>query len=291
MKICETRENVLNILFGPSERCTDYFNKRERIKIKTWAQNYGLFSSVGINVRSQKRRFRVWWASKADELELGYSLATFKYENIAKWPQPQGHDPSKYLYEYEDWILDQNGNYVYGNNPTGPIVNDYFTANPARGLFEDFPMPNDRNFIKIWIYQPIQDVIKKITGKAVTHLEYTGKDFNDTIRELVKDAVKNFVNKGRKLTNQNEAVVIFEDPNWNDINFIYTNWRASKMNENKISNVFEWNTAQIGITINMGSGNTPIYSPPKKPKDFNIIGYGMGRRGTTWKGGKIVMTD
>jgi len=277
LRVCEYRPNVLNKLFGPSETCIDHFEDNRRLKLKTWAQNYLLFASTGVKVKSQRRRFRVWWASAIDELELGYSIASFKYTGIGTWPNPGIANPVDFHYEFNGSIVDQYGRYVSGTTP-------------ARNLFSNFPLPNDQQLLKIWVYKPIQTVIKSLTGNSVTYLEYSGKDFNTAVRKLVENAVKELKKKGKNINGKPEAVIIFEDPEWNNMNFVYTNWKLAKTNENKISKVFDWNTAQIGIKSG-GSGTNPTYSSPKKPKDFNIVCYGMGRRGSTWKGGRIVLTD
>lgn len=276
LKICEYRKNVLNQLFGPSEKCIDKFDDRRRIKVKTWAQDYLIFASTGVKVKSQKRSLGIWWADKIDELELGYSIASFKYTGIGSWPS-SGFNNVDYHYELNGYTIDQYGRYVSG-------------PSPARNLFDNFPLRDDQQLLKIWLYKPIQDVIQSLTGNSVTHLEYSGKDFNQAVRKLVENAVKELKKKGKNINGKPKAVVIFDDPEWNNINFVYNNWKSVKTNENKISKVFAWNTAQIGIKTG-GSGTSPTYSSPKKPKDFNIVCYGMGRRGSTWKGGRVVLTN
>lgn len=96
---------------------------------------------------------------------------------------------------------------------------------------------------------------------------------------------------GKNLNSNSDAVIIFDDLELGAMNFVYTNWKSVRTNENKISNVFDWSTARIVLNIG-GSGIQPNYGgAPIKPKDFNIVCYGMGRRGSTWKGGRIVLTD
>jgi len=276
LKVCEYRENVLNKLFGPSEKCIDKFSDSKRIKVKTWAQNYLIFASTGVKVKSQERTLGIWWADKIDELELGYSIASFKYSGLNSFPS-NTFSTTDFQYELNGYTVNQYGQYVSG-------------PSPARNLFDNFPLPNDTELIKIWVYKPIQDVIKILTGNTISHLEYTGKDFNKVVRQLVKKAVGELKKAGKQLNETPKAVVVFEDPEQNNINFVYTNYRNTKANENKLSKVFDWNTAVIGINTK-GPNTTPIYSQPKRPKEFNIVCYGMGRRGSTWKGGRIVLTE
>lgn len=268
LKVCEYRPNILNTLFGPSEKCIDHFASDRRVKVKSWAQNYVIFASTGIKVKSQRRRFRIWWAKKIDELELGYSMAYFEYNlPTIKYPTT----PS-ITYEYQDWVIDQYGNFVS------------FQSTP-RDLFQNFPV-SDPNKKLITIYLP--ESIEKLTGTST--LDLSGKDVNSKIRSLVKEGFKKVSSTLNKQFNNNTAVIVSPNNDYTKLRFMYTNWEKIKTNENKISEVFDWSTAQIGVKINGGS-TSPTYGSPQIPRNAQIIGYGMGRSGTTWKGGRVVMTD
>lgn len=267
LKICEYREGVLNILFGPSEKCIDEFSERERIKVKTWAQDYLIFSSTGIKVKSQNRVLGVWWADKIDELELGYSAVSFKYSGTGSWPTSN----VDFHYEMNGYTVDQYGRYVSGGST-------------LKKMFNNFPVRNKSNVATIYIFKPLNEILEK------DHIDITGKDVNKQIQSIVKTGYKKLTSALKKEFNSNEAVLVFPDNDWNSLIFIYTNWRKIDEDENKISNVFDWSTAQIGIKIN-SSGTSPTYGSPQKPKDFQIVGYGMGRRGSKWRGGRVVITN
>ena len=64
LKVCEYGKNVLNTLFGSSEICIDKFDERKRVKVKTWSQDYKVFASTGVKIKSQKRRLRIWWTDQ-----------------------------------------------------------------------------------------------------------------------------------------------------------------------------------------------------------------------------------
>ncbi len=87
---------------------------------------------------------------------------------------------------------------------------------------------------------------------------------------MVEKAVKELKKKGKKIGGKPEAVIIFGDPEWNNMNFVYTNWKSVKTNENKISKVFDWNTAQIGIKSG-GSGTSPTYSLPWPCQKIRLV--------------------
>lgn len=67
--------------FGQQQDCDTYLDNRRRIRATVFAQNLGLYSSVGFNTRRQTRFLRVWWNTEAQRISVegeGY-YAT-------KWP-------------------------------------------------------------------------------------------------------------------------------------------------------------------------------------------------------------
>jgi len=74
------RNWFLHRIFGESRVATEHFDIRHRVKIEFFNQNYGFYKSVGISVRNQTRRFRIWWASKANEVVLGINYIYMTYK-------------------------------------------------------------------------------------------------------------------------------------------------------------------------------------------------------------------
>jgi hypothetical protein len=283
MKTCDYQENVLNKIFGPSEKCIDKWSSDRRIKTKTWNQNYLIYTSVGLKTKTQKRISGIWWASESDELELGYEVVKYRFDGV---------DVSKiltevrnnslglnYVYEYNGYLLNQYG-IISSNNYWGSGAN----------LFDKWPIndPNSR-VLKIYIGGPIQDFLDKIDKDL---LSIDGKDVNKQVKNLAKQGWS-AVTKYLKATSQNGgAVIVGGNPYSNRFYFVYTDWYSNKKNENKIREIFDFNTAQIGFTYNPGSGSTsPTYSPSKSYKEFAISCYGIGRRGSEWRGGRIVLVQ
>ncbi|MEQ9363163.1 MAG: hypothetical protein RIF32_02915, partial [Leptospirales bacterium] len=108
------RKSIWNKIFGPSAVCTQNWETRKRIKTKVWNQNYFLYSSIGISVRSQSRKLRIWWAKKTDELVLGYNTVTFDYPWSANAPlNPAMFPPANhYTYYYKGQTVNQYGGWV-----------------------------------------------------------------------------------------------------------------------------------------------------------------------------------
>ena len=81
MRVTRGKDNwFLHTLFGESRVATEHFDRRHRVKIEFFNQNYGFYKSVGISVRNQTRRFRIWWASKANEVVLGINYIYMTYK-------------------------------------------------------------------------------------------------------------------------------------------------------------------------------------------------------------------
>jgi hypothetical protein len=57
-------------IFGQLQDCDTYLDNRRRIRATVWAQNLGLYSSLGFNTRRQTRFLRVWWNTNAERLSV-----------------------------------------------------------------------------------------------------------------------------------------------------------------------------------------------------------------------------
>lgn len=272
LKVCNYRSTWLDDIFGPSQDCTDNFESDKRIRVKTWSQNYFIFASVGVKVESQNRFMRIWWAEDINEVEVGYSLASFEYDGIdMQWPS----STVDFDYEYGDYVIDQYGQYKG------------FANNAPRSFFESFPIEDaDKTLIKIYLYRTLPEILNLPSN----YYNITGKEFNKGVQGIVEDAVKRLKSTLNKEINGNSAVLVYPSADHKKLHFLYTNWRQTETNDNKISETFDWNTAVIGFSTKGGSSD-PIYDKPRTYKNFQIVCYGMGRRGSTWKGARISLED
>src|SRR5262249_29065140 len=112
---------------------------------------------------------------------------------------------------------------------------------------------------------------------------------NKAIEKLVEQGFSTLSTYLKKRVNGG-AVIVYPDSQGNTVKFLFTNWMRAKTDENKISETFDWNTAIIGFS-SKGTSTTPIYDMPKSYDSFKVICYGMGRKGTTWKGSRIVLSS
>lgn len=271
LQTCEWDPNIWDDIFGPAQRCTDYFENDKRIKVKTWSQNYGIFASTGVNVESQNRFAGIWWADKIDEIELGYTLIEFEYKipSPTNWPRQNGYN---YIYQHGDFRVDQYGRLISTLDPS------------PRQLFDKFPINDpDQRILEIYFFEPIITLFPNIGSYTVD-----GKDFNKWVQSMVKSGYSKMTSALNKQFNKNSAVIVAPSPDRTKIKFYFANWYSSKKDENAIRNIFDWNTAVIKWNSNSG---TSLGSAPTSYRNYRAAVYGMGRRGNTWKGGKIILDD
>lgn len=72
-------QKTVSGIFGTNVVAENNFDKTHRMKLRTFAQDYILCSSVGMTVRMQQRKLGIWWRKKADEFRYGWSCIECKY--------------------------------------------------------------------------------------------------------------------------------------------------------------------------------------------------------------------
>ena len=99
--------NLITKIFGPAIECHDQFDSQKRIRVRAWNQNFAIYSSLGVKVKSQVKKVGIWWESDADELILGIDAASFKIPAMGSLPN---HNNTWYTYSYNGYLIDQWGN-------------------------------------------------------------------------------------------------------------------------------------------------------------------------------------
>ncbi|NJO01615.1 MAG: hypothetical protein HC880_07935 [Bacteroidia bacterium] len=280
LKVCKYDPNIWDGIFGPSEDCIDNYSDRTRIKTRAWSQNFFVYASVGITAKTQKKYLGAWWANKVDEIELGYSTVAFQY-NAGSLPWPKFG--TEIQFEYGDYIVNQYGN-IISYNPA--------SLNHPQNLFDRFPINNkDGKILEIYLFTPLDNIFNflGVNYDRTKPLDLTNSDVNKGVQKLVQLGVNTLKSKGKQL-NSSEAVIVYPTNNDNTINFLFTNFKEIATNENQIQRTFDWNTAQIGFKTK-GKNVTPTFNVSRKYDKFDIVCYGMGRAGSTWRGSRIVLSD
>ncbi len=130
-------------------------------------------------------------------------------------------------------------------------------------LFTNLPVENDASVAIIYMFKPFSDIA------GTYNLEITGKDFNKAVQTIAKTAYKTLSNSLKKEFSSKKATLVFPDEDWNNLVFVYANWSKTDQISSKISEVFDWSTAQIGIKIN-SEVNVNYYSQPKNQVIFRL---------------------
>lgn len=144
--------------------------------------------------------------------------------------------------------------------------------------------------MKIYLGEDITNFISKINAGLTT---IDGKEVNSAAKALAKqgwDAVTKYLKEESK----GGTVIVGGNPYQQKFYFLYTDWKDNNKDDNKISKIFDFNTAQIGFTLNPGTGATswnPIETTSKSYKEFSVACYGIARRGSQWRGNRIVVVQ
>lgn len=84
----------LSRMFGYSTVISNYFDKKHRMRLRMYSQNYGIWVASGMTVRMQKKVAGTWWRKKADEFRYGWSgielvttYSTKPFANFQEMPQ------------------------------------------------------------------------------------------------------------------------------------------------------------------------------------------------------------
>jgi hypothetical protein len=255
---CSPSSNLL----GNAIICKSNFSGKYRIKTKFWNENYLVYKSIGVKIKHQKRGWTgLWRAQKTDELRLGINQAYFEYDI----PIPQ--------HSYDALA---NLSYVHNGfkyNGYGQLLGS------ANGMTPMIPF-NTNNFDTIYIYVKLP--LFGIVGDNIT---------SDTVNSLLWsqlwDQAKNIARSNNQ-NNLQSAIITGITQETVVISYVDKSYRA--LDTKKIVKTFDW---QIGLSLNFGLNDDGSVSvSPTMPSllDYNNIKidiYGLGRRGSVWRGSKL----
>ena len=124
-------------LFGLNVTITNNYNKRHRMKLRMYEQDYIIYRAVGMTVRMQKRTLGIWWRKKAQEFRYGWSAIECEY----KFPSPAFLDPPKMpngLPQYNKYPTAMTKKFPFANTEVVlfhiPIANYDITTGDVNGV-------------------------------------------------------------------------------------------------------------------------------------------------------------
>ena len=79
-------QKTMSSAFGKNTVVEVNYDKRHRMKLRMYKQNYVIYKAIGMTVRMQKRRLRIWWRTKADEFRFGWK--NLELSHTFKSPNP-----------------------------------------------------------------------------------------------------------------------------------------------------------------------------------------------------------
>lgn len=305
LPICDgrARGNSFQSLFGKSYVCRNYFSSNRRIKTEFWDQSWGFYKSVGILTKTQRKRFGIWWASNSDEIHLGINHILLKYD----FPQPQispySHPQLFPLNSFKNPIYLWDGKFKVNVNNSGFGTFTDTQLNLPNGKLPFFNFGND---------QILNIYIPKLYKKGKYNLDLTIQDITSqsNIKALYKMGIDFLKSQQTGTLPDEQKFAVTYQKDYDDIEVIYFAERYSKNNENKIKKIFY---SDLGFLISWAWSDKP--SPILAP-DGTVLGtdysgtsgfdikvaddyfrnythyeldfYGMARRGTTWRGTRMI---
>ena len=283
LTVCEGYEtgSILKIQnwFGKRYSCKDYWNGHNRVKTEFWDQNWWVHTSIGIQVRSQKKRAWIWWTTHADEIHLGINKAHLIY----RYPAPKitfpsfpqfNNNPNKQLYIYNEQI---------SLNFTGvgkPIQFKIDKNNPL-------PFFHFKNEDILTIY------IEKIPIYGTLDFTLNTSYVNKAIDELIKMGANAYKKLGQP---KDKDFAVIWQKNYGEIEVFYFGEHYMKHNSSKIKKLFYSDTGfEIGVSWTDGPNGGWKFKGVRSRDDlfrqythYSIDCYGMAKRWGSWKGNRVV---
>ncbi len=262
-------------IFGVSKKCYDNFSSKYRTKTKYYKENYFIYNAIGVKVKHQKKGWTgLWRAKSTDEVAMMISQASFKYTiNIPNFPNM--YAPPKF-YFFENKIFNSQG-----------ALQSYSNA----------------------IYKPPFPEVPFVSEVTVTEfigheigLDYSVSDLREHFYQGTWQVAKAIVNSQKGRDPKNVTHILYSPTK---VYLTFIDLENRKLNTKKITKVFDWNFG-VGFKFNVnidGQGNISTdlindfgFDKIIIPKlydydDVKIDFVGVTRRGSTWKGSRLVYTD
>lgn len=272
------RRNVIKNLFGKTWECREKFDSKNRVKVEFWDQNWYFYKSVGVSVKTQKKKAKIWWKSKSDEVELGINRVYLKY----------------YFVMPEVFASTSQGN--IGADPIFAHKNKFYTStnsnwyNPQYSIIDLNTNGGSLPFFKF-------------ENNNILNIYFLGDNYNLTTEDILSESnIKKLYEMGIKFlgsamnntSNKNEFAVTYQK-GYNNIEVVYFSERYNKKNSNKINKIFYGDISVI-VSASKGNGDWKFNVKPmgfhfRKYTDYDIDVYGMALRKGQWKGVRMVRNE
>jgi hypothetical protein len=207
---------------------------------------------------------------------LGIRNATFEYPEInMPWPTLG----VGYYYTTRSGIRTDQFGRVVNMSSFHPV-----------DLFSTFPvLDKDHEYFEIYTNSGF---VRSLLGTSKLY-DLSGKDINDQVKSLAQQSVRSLWNTGEGLLEANSPILAVELGSFTEpLMFTYANWSTTRTDQNDIKCVFDWNTAEIGVKYSSSGGWSPnLATTSQSYRALSLFGYGLGRRGSSWKGSNVRFND
>lgn len=141
-------QRTISSIFGTSVVATNYFDSSHRMKLRTFSQDFVVYTTVGMTVRMQQKAVGIWWRKKAQEFRYGWTSVECYY--TYKGPSyPSGVSLD---FQKANVLLHDHTNYY--EKPlvlfSIPVIDYPVTNNTVSSLFKSLLQKNQKR-INAWL--------------------------------------------------------------------------------------------------------------------------------------------
>jgi len=253
------RETWCGSWFGDRRVSYAYISKHRRAKVIYTNQDFGIWGTTGIQVKYQKKGSGVWWRYKADELVLGVNeishVVKINTNNIEKIPKDIFYYENKY---FNDHLADIT--YKVDKYPKWPFETE------VKVVLNLYAFGYNKNV--------------KLSSEQLTDMAYG---------LLSGEVTRIFRNNGKNESDADQiSVMAFAG---DKIYFTNLDYSKRKKNSRRINKSYSKKAQTPTITYDMYDNIIGVkFEVPDliTNETLKMDFYGGARRGTTWKGTRIV---
>lgn len=251
------RETTIAGWFGDRRVTYAYISKHRRAKLIYTNQDWGLWEKTAIIVKYQKKGSGIWWRYKADELVLGINEVSFYTQINTGYVQQM---PRTRWY-YEKKVFDEH------------LMDITYKIDK----YPDFPFKSPSVVVDLSAFG--YNVNTTLTSKQITDLGY---------KLLKGEFIKLLKSLGQDSEKATEIqIVAFGGPR---IYFSYFDITKREKNVRELHETFGFNFETPKLILNNRGGFSVSFDFPNllDNETLKIDFYGGARRGTTWKGKRLI---
>ena len=270
LKECSGNKPWLANLFGTTRVCEDQYDKRQKLKIKYYTNNYVLGYAIGVKVKHQKKGWTgIWREQNAEEIAVGINSVSWAWNKISVYPTNQNFPAIWYFNGdsrvYRSQLGALNASYVGEGGP--PLLELPFIRNAdvvVEIVTNDYGFLNTEEKVRKFFYQNVYNSAKALLSS------YRNKE--------LKSAVA--------IINTNTATWV----QYYDFTFQCTNC-------DEYNKTFDWGAVTPKISYTFGTSNgfgggsfkgSLESFDFKNPKVTGMNMFGMSKNGGKWHGKRLI---